>query len=288
MTPISGATPTTPFVLRPMTRQQRYLKAIIYGLPGVGKTVLVGSAADVPWMNDVILLDAEGGTLSISDKESIITIPVTRFKQVARVKEFLGLHCRYRDAGDDERLLELQRKYMGEEVVTESNQEPYRFRTLIVDSLTEVQKLLMYQILGAEPGTLKLDEEPDTAEWKQWGQNAEMMRNLIRELRNMPMHMLLVMGQLEDQDERKRVFRKPSLPGRLATEIQGFVDVVGWMTTTQVKPDPQGPDVLVRRLHLQPRAAFHAKNRIPGFEAPYLDNPTVADLVRPLSNGMTN
>src|SRR5688572_21297820 len=39
---------------------------MIYGPPGVGKTVLCGSAAEVIEMSPVLFVDVEGGTLSVS------------------------------------------------------------------------------------------------------------------------------------------------------------------------------------------------------------------------------
>ena len=53
---------------RPITaagEAERRINVLIYGDSGIGKTVLAGSAAAVPEMRDVLVLDAEGGTESL-------------------------------------------------------------------------------------------------------------------------------------------------------------------------------------------------------------------------------
>src|SRR5690606_7158987 len=66
----------------------RFLKILLYGYPGIGKTVLAATANDDPRMSPALLVDFEGGTLSIADKD-VDVVRVTAFKQFNEVYDFL-------------------------------------------------------------------------------------------------------------------------------------------------------------------------------------------------------
>ena len=257
----------------------RYVKILVYGPYGAGKTWFVASAADVPEMQDVLFIEAEAG------KETLINfwpdlprIEISTYSQMARIYEFLKRHCMYRDLMSpqgpisqeeaDGLLLELEQR------VTPGISQPHHFRTVIIDSLSEVQKYCMYHILGVQIGKQPLDMEPPTAEFKQWGQDSEMMRLLVRSLRDLPMHVLFACQGQELEGVGKRTVYRPSLPGKLVIEVPGFLDMVGFLFPSD--PDDQG--TVHRRLHLQQNALFAAKNRFSAIKAPYIDDPTVGKL----------
>src|SRR6476660_5334933 len=52
-------------------QRNRWLKALVYGSPGAGKTTLFGSAADVPEMCDVLYISAEAGEEALIDNDRI-------------------------------------------------------------------------------------------------------------------------------------------------------------------------------------------------------------------------
>src|SRR4051812_24013364 len=49
----------------------RYLNGLFYGRHGAGKSTLVGSAADVPEMDDVLVIAAEGGDIVFENNPRI-------------------------------------------------------------------------------------------------------------------------------------------------------------------------------------------------------------------------
>ena len=53
-----------------------YMNLLIYGEPGVGKTVLAGSAADHPDTAPILILDVEGGVTSLRTRTDIDVIQV--------------------------------------------------------------------------------------------------------------------------------------------------------------------------------------------------------------------
>ncbi len=231
-------------------------------------------------MRDVIVLDAESGDTSLEDRPGLTTVRITNYRQFARVHEFLRLHCRYRDADDIEKMCELEEKFrnagIDEDdpeyyVVDESNYKI--FNTVVIDTLTEVQKYCMYQLLGVTVGDYALDMEPTSPEWDEWGKSAEMIRLLVRSFRDLPMHVIFVASEAE-KEVGKMTLRRPNLPGKLASEVQGFVDFVGYLTVT-----PGEGDKIIRRLYLRPGRTFQAKIRLPGNTTQYLGDPDIKSLL---------
>lgn len=133
------------------------------------------------------------------DPSCIMVMPVQNYKQFAQSYETLKKHIAYRDANNIEGLRMIECQLRGVEMlekigwqpsstdpnaivqemvkaVTQLSSDktklaelipnPKKFKTVIIDSLTEAQKYCMYQILGIDPLTQKLDVEPDSAEWK--------------------------------------------------------------------------------------------------------------------------
>jgi len=94
------------------------LKIMIHGHPGVGKTVLASTA------KDALFLDAEGGALSILDKIEKKEI------EVIKINDFEDLENIYAELKSG--------KYKNK-------------KTVIIDSLTEVQKKLMDKIVKDHP-----------------------------------------------------------------------------------------------------------------------------------------
>lgn len=267
------------FRLQSPVRRTKKMKVLVYGQYGSGKTTFAASAGDIEEMNDVILLDAESGDTSLEDRPDLTTVRISNYRQFARVHEFLRLHCRYRDAEDTAKLCELEERFRNagiEEddpeyyVVNEDNVK--RFNTVIIDTLTEVQKYCMYQLLGVSVGEYALDMEPTSPEWDEWGKSAEMIRLLVRSFRDLPMHVIFVASEAE-KEVGKVTLRRPNLPGKLASEVQGFVDAVGYLNVT-----PGEGEKIIRRLYLRPGRTFQAKIRLPGNTVQYLADPDIKSL----------
>jgi len=269
------ARPAPAFRVESVKREHRYIKGMIYGPYGTGKTVLASTAQDVPGMADVLFIDAEAGGMSISNRHDIDTIRINSYKAITQVHEYLRAHCRYRDEGNTEKLLDLEETVRGERPKT-----PKQYRTVVLDSLTEIQKYLMYQLLGVEIGTQRLDREMEQPQFAEWGRNSEMIRLLVRSFRDLPMNVLFICSDQVVEDERKMQHRRPNLPGKLANDVQGFLDVVGYYASTKT---PKGETL--RRLLLQPTERIQAKNRFSTAKVDYLDNPTMADVMKLVTNG---
>ncbi len=268
-----------PFKIEALHESKHWLKLFVYGGYGVGKTLLAGSASLVPQMRDILMIDAEAGGLTIATdnaiaaeeaRNSIDRVRVSTFKDFARVQEFLKLHCKFRDEGNDEKLKELEKNLRGD---YDSDAEPRRYHTVIIDSLSEVEAFSMYQLLGITDRT-HLDEEVQSAEWTEYKKNHSQILRAVRAYRDLPMNVIITSASNFMQDDRKRMIYSPALTGKLAKQVQGFMDMVGFYTMTQV----DGEDV--RRLYVQPGAQYDAKNRFSSYKEKYFEDPSVEKILK--------
>lgn len=268
------------FGIQSSKERKKYSNSLFYGVAGVGKTTLAATASLLPGMRSVMYLNAEGGDESIIETYDYDNVDISSFRQFARLMEYLQVHCKLRDMWANRKDAEARTKLIKYEayfkgVEPEEIKEPTLYYTIIVDSLTEVQKYCMYQLLGIQIGKMALDVAPAPPEFAEWNRSAEMIRLLVRTLRDLPIHTIFITGCTEEQDESKRYHYAPALPGKMANEILGFFDTVGFLTSRMT----EGGEIL-RRLWLEPGPNFKAKNRFRNFEGRYLDNPAMGDLLK--------
>lgn len=266
---------------------------MIYGPVGIGKTTLAGSAADVDDMADVLLIDAEGGDMTLSDNprikhpERIMQVPVTTFMQLGQVHEYLKAHCVFRDSNNVDKLREKESWLMG--IPPEQLENPHRFRTVIIDTITEAETYNMYSLLGVDQSKILTAgtggaDDVEVATWDEFRKNKMMVEILVRAFRDLPMHVILVAHQQYSEDEVKRKSYTPQLTGKLVNSVQGLVDIVGYLRDAPPPaPDPKNPTVApkkIKRLFVQPAPQFAAKCRRPAFTGEYFDDPNMASIMK--------
>ncbi len=100
-----------------------------------------------------------------------------------------------------------------------SGQHP--FKSVIIDSLTEVQKRLVDNVSGVDQPTLQ-----------DWGTIGRQLEDMIRKFRDLSRHqttpvnvIMLCLSHLRDGETR------PFLKGQLELSLPAFVDVVGYLYT---------------------------------------------------------
>lgn len=242
------------------------------------------------------------------DPNCIMVMPIQTYRQYSQLYETLKKHIQFRDSNNIEGLRMIEAQLRGVELLqrigwqptsTDANTvvremsdavlklsqdkaklaelipSPKKFKTVITDSLTEAQKYCMYQILGIDPLTQKLDAEPDAAEWKDWGSSREMVNFLVRRFRDLDINAIFVCGVDETEDAKKRKYFAPMLPGKLSKDVQGMVDVVGYLMKV-----PQEGGGVVRRMFLEGGnyggINIAAKHRFgPNLKTQHIDNPTM-------------
>lgn len=189
------------------------LNLMVYGDSGAGKTLLAGTAAFVQELSPVLFIDVEGGTHTLShfkDSSDIDIIPDPEDK--GRTLKWTDIQKIYDDL------------YQG--------RHPYR--TVVIDSLTEMQKLAMNYVLGNEK-KMDFDVEGNLPQFKDWHVNTEQMRRMVRAFRDLPINTIFT--ALSDdkvdprtaQSENPRIIKTPSFTKKLAQEMPAFFDMVFYL-----------------------------------------------------------
>lgn len=183
------------------------LNMIIYGASGVGKTTLAATAAE---LGKVLYIDAEAGSKFIDEK--------------------------YKDKID---ILTLENVYDLNDVLKIENIKEYK--TIVLDSLTEIMKKLVDKIKGTK----------EQATMQDWGKIISQMETYIRKFRDLEKNVIVCALETEKDDEGI-VLKRPSISGKnLPNDIIGFMDVCLYLQNTS-----QG-----RVANTEPSQKFYAKNR---------------------------
>lgn len=194
------------------------INAIIYGLPGVGKTRLCASADAVPQMRKVLLLDVDGGALSAQNLyPQVERIPIKTWDQVMNVQRDLA-------SGMD-----------------------HGYQTVILDTGTEAQKYdqaaVMKQAakIAADKGEVRDEAVPS---FREWGITQDHFRQMVRGFRDLPLNFLMTLHVKDQTDDLTgKTSKSPDLPGKLARQIAGFFDICLYMYVKEVRvPDGKNPD----------------------------------------------
>ena len=235
--------------------QDPHFNMLVFGDVGVGKTRLAGSSDAVPEMRPVLYLDAEGGAFTLRN-----TYPNT---DVVRVTDWGELQPIYEElrAGTTD------------------------YRTVVVDSLTELQEMNMAQVMARlgerDPDRYEKQGE-EIASMLEWQINSKKVRTLIRAFRDLPMTVIFTALMKEDKDKLTgRTVKRPNLPGKLAAAVAGMFDIVTYMYMQQI-PDPQDEtkEIQGRLLLTEATDKVVAKDRSNKLPKPVMVFPTMADIYK--------
>lgn len=191
-----------PFEEYDLEENFRKLKILLYGESGLGKSVLAGSICDVEGAGMILAQDIEGGMTSLAsfgynDRDKI------RFTKVSSYNEGANSFVK-------------RREYL----VSNANV----FGGTIIDSTSELQAMIIKEVL-AEEG--KAD-----ADLKVWNKVTARMRDEIRAIRDLDIHVITTALEKQIRDESTGMMKiVPSLSGKMGNELPAYFDVVGWMTT---------------------------------------------------------
>lgn len=241
------------------------LRLLIHAAPGVGKTHLCGTAADDPATSPVLYIDTEGGTLTIRGK-AVDVVRVTSWNDIVKL-------------------------------ITHLRKGKHKYRTIVLDSLTELQKLIMNDILRENMLAGGRARDPDIPEQRDWAKSTERVRKCVRNFRDMPnVHVIFTCLSKEVKDEATGVVTvKPMLPGQLADEVAGFIDVVGWLHIVRTKTKEEGEgetaakkvEKIARHIMFQPTTSVIVKDRSGALGSDMADPtiPKIIDLILPKQKG---
>jgi len=234
-----------------VSQKAPYVNMLIYGESGAGKTRLSGSSDDVPEMRKVLFIDVEGGTLTLRDCYPNV--------DTVRVKTWTEMQSLY----------------------NELYANTHGYVTIVIDSLTELQKMSMETIMR------KLIEEheerdADVPGIREWNINIEHTRKFVRAFRDLPLNTIFTSLVQTDKNVRTGATkRKPSLSGKVKDEVAGFLDIVVYLYTKEIDQEN-------RRMLLcgqtEDTVAKDRSNSLPLT----IENPTMKEIWKLLHNKETS
>jgi len=216
--------------------REKFANVLIYGEPGVGKTTFAATAP-----RPILWLEAEGGTNSISDTEDI---DIVRMSGLDSYREVLGfLHA-----------------------------NPDKYKTVVIDSLSEVQAAVLTDIMRG----VRLDDptrDEFAPQFSEWGKLTGVMRQIVRAYRDLPANVIFTALTREDTDAvTARTKVRPRLSPALAEEVPAFVDACLYLYASTPKKGEAGAEgidsdedgvTVVRNALLKPTGKYVAKIRAP-------------------------
>ena len=184
-----------------------FVNMLIYGASGVGKTLLAGSAATVEEMAPVLYIDAEDGELTLGALKGH-----SHLIDIVSLTDWTKLQDIYNELYD--------------------GRHPYK--TVVLDSGTEIQQLAMNSVLGTTGRVLDVGITP---EFKDWYKNTEQIRRMIRAFRDLPMNTIVTALEMDAKDPRGVTVHRPAFSNKLSAQIPAFFDAVFYLYVKEVKGD---------------------------------------------------
>lgn len=157
---------------------------------------------------------------------------------------------------------------------------PHPFRSIVVDSISEVQRKLKQGLTG---GTGDMNQQ-------RWGQILSQMDFLIRGFRDLtqhptcPIQVAVFISETRMNGEGKLA---PYMQGQIVTMLPYFMDIVGYLEVIpayyadgQPQYDERGNQVRVRRLHVAAgSAAWESGERVWGRLGDFVDHPNIQTML---------
>lgn len=219
------------------------MKVLVYGDPGVGKTVFAASAPKP------LFIDVERGMRSLKNHPEIAK-DVQRFP-LASMKELEDLFWAIKDGsiGADR-------------------------QTIVFDTFSALQKKHLDEIL-LEGNKKDHNKNPYLATQGDYKANTQLLRRLIINFCELDkFHIVVLTHTTEAKDEYTgQLLLRPSLTPKLTETFEEVMDVYCYMTS-----ETNGQGETVRRIQVSPGTRVKAKNRIGGLP-PVITDPTFNSLL---------
>lgn len=190
----------------PDTAGEKGLKILLYGASGSGKTYMAGT------FPDPIFLDLEDGMRTLLPMGRRILRypkdPKQTVTDLGQVRQFYKL-------------------------VRDVDPTTAPFKTIVIDSINELQVLVLKNLLGKYQATRQYDDQPTMADY---GKLARDMQNTVRWFIQLPYHVVFTAVAVEAKYEDDKI--SPAFIGqKTGPDIQRMMDIVGYCHTVQKKKD---------------------------------------------------
>jgi len=238
---------------------KRSLSILVHSFAKTGKSTL-GASGPGP----LLVVDAEGGTKFLANSRWL----TQRLGRPLNLVPWNPAEAPPQmTAGVDGAVVTVQswQDVVNVNMWLQSHQHP--FRSVTVDSITEVQRRLKKNLVGTEQ--MKIAD---------WGSLLTQMDAVIREFRDLSNNAHSPVEVVVFIAETRQVNNKwvPYLQGQMATSLPYLVDVCGYLYVENDLDEQGQPTVPVRKLLVTPHPQFEAGERVQGAVGPVISHPDVA------------
>lgn len=232
---------------------ERTLSALIHGESKVGKSTL-GNTAPAPRL----IMDAEGGSKFLPGRKVVWDVRNTAPPEADGTWETCIVTVR--EFADVRRVYEWL------------NSGRHGFKSLVIDSISEVQKRCVDDLAGTE----QMSQQA-------WGALLRAMEDLVRKMRDLtshptqPLSAVVLIAMTREMNGKMR----PYVQGQLATTMPYFLDVIGFLEVVAVPntEDPTQPPAKYRRLVVSPNDRVEAGERVQGRLGEFVWHPNIETMI---------
>lgn len=184
-----------------------YLKLLIYGVSGIGKTYLAGTAQDVPEMGEVLYCDVEGGITTLRERAGLKVVRISEYNQIIEVARYI-------------------------------QQNPGVYNTLVIDPLNTLFDLCMSSVSS---DTSNIPSQRD------WGVAGRKFLALVQGLYKVECNVIATCLERTTKDEHTgSVIYSVDLPGQSQVKVPAYFDIVGRLDVAFPKGPNEDPVRVLR------------------------------------------
>lgn len=206
-----------------------YLKLVIYGRNGMGKTTF-GASSD---LKTLIIDFNEQGTLSVRSRKNVSVYRVQFWDEIDWIYWYLK-------AGKHD------------------------YEVVVLDTVSSMAVIGMKWVLGDELSR-DASRDPIMPDKRSWGKLGQLMQNQIYNFRNLPMHVVFTAHErnttTEDEEGGTLLETHPELSPAPRSTLLGAVHVVGRLFTREVQVKGDSKKKTERRLLVGPHPRYVSKIR---------------------------
>jgi hypothetical protein len=232
-----------------------YIKALIYGLNGTGKTTFAGT-----WPKPLVLDFNERGTWPLKGTDA-------RQRKVDTFEMFQMAYWFLKSG-------------------------KHNFETVVLDTVTLWQDIVLRYIMGKER-LWDTNKDLDMPSQRDYGGLSNVAKRWLLEFRNLPMNVIFIAQEKRANDDdldSDDITIFPQMTGSVRSVLGGAVDLIGYTYTREVE-SPNNPGVKSMKfcMGLMTNGKYLAKIRVPrGAETPRaIINPNY-EIIRKIMEGTYN
>jgi AAA domain len=207
----------------PLKDSVQALSVLYWGAEGMGKTTHALRATVAAAAKDggrILLIDAEAGAkIGALKRQGVDTSLIDFWPSSPGDLSFEGLEA------------------LVKEVKSELYDDPKAYFAAVVDSFTEVTRRVTDEAASdgrAKAAAKGVHRDRFQVDLADYGTTSQTMRWLLRELRDLGIHLVITALERRDTDDDGRVSYGPAVGPAVATDVLGLVDIVGWCTVDTV------------------------------------------------------